>query len=251
MILACVVNSVFLMAFIIVLLFFMGPLDAIPEGAPLPLVYVLYSATGSKQATNTLVALIAILYFVCLFNVFASVSRLIWVFAKDNGLPFSNTFAYVSLLSSVISRADNIQQVHPTLKLPVNALAFVAVIIICLSLIYIGSATAFNALISLQTFALHVSYFFPILFMLIRRLRGPPPPYGSFKLGAFGVPLNVLSLFFLVYVAMWMPFPQMLPVTKDNMNYAGPIFGAVVVGAILDWFINGRKRFQMPVIRYE
>lgn len=38
---------------------------------------------------------------------------------------------------------------------------------------------------------------------------------------------------------------------KDNMNYAGPIFGAVVVGAITDWFINGKKRFQMPVIRYE
>lgn len=43
----------------------------------------------------------------------------------------------------------------------------------------------------------------------------------------------------------------MLPVTGDDMNYAGPVFGAVVVGALLDWFINGRKRFQMPVIWYE
>lgn len=67
----------------------------------------------------------------------------------------------------------------------------------------------------------------------------------------FGIPLNIFSLCFLVYVALWMPFPQGLPVNKDNMNYAGPIFGAVVVGAITDWFINGKKRFQMPVIRYE
>ena len=132
-----------------------------------------------------------------------------------------------------------------------HALALVAVVVVCLSLIYIASAAAFNALVSLQTFALHVSYFLPILFMLMRRIRGPPPPYGSFKLGAFGIPINVFSLCFLIYVTIWMPFPQTLPVTKDNMNYAGPVFGAVVVGALLDWFINGRKRFQMPVIRYE
>ncbi|KAL1612286.1 hypothetical protein SLS60_000510 [Paraconiothyrium brasiliense] len=146
---------------------------------------------------------------------------------------------------------DEIKQVHPILKLPVNALVLVGFIVICLSLIYIASATAYNALISLQTLALHVSYFLPILFMLIRRLRGPTPPYGPFKLGALGVPLNIFSLCFLTYVGLWMPFPQMLPVTKDNMNYAGPVFGAVIVGALLDWFLNGRKRFQMPVARYE
>lgn len=146
---------------------------------------------------------------------------------------------------------DDLTQVHPTLKLPVNALILVGVVVTCLSLIYIASATAFNALISLQTFALHISYFFPILFMLLRKLRGPPPPYGPFKMGAIGVPINIFSLCYLVYVIVWMPFPQMLPVTKDNMNYAGPIFGAVVIGALLDWSITGRKRFQMPVIRYE
>lgn len=85
-----------LIAFIIVLLFFVGPLDQIPSGAPLPLIYVIYNATGSRAATNTLVALIAVIFFFCLFNIFASVSRLVWVFARDNGLPFSNFFSYVS-----------------------------------------------------------------------------------------------------------------------------------------------------------
>ena len=31
------------------------------------------------------------------------------------------------------------------------------------------------------------------------------------------------------------------------MNYAGPVFGAVIVGALLDWMISGRKRFEVPV----
>jgi choline transport protein len=120
-----------------------------------------------------------------------------------------------------------------------------------LSLIYIASATAFNALISLQALALHVSYFFPILFILIRKIRGPTPPYGPFSMGKIGIPINTFALCYIVYVVLWMPFPQILPVTKDNMNYAGPIFGAVVLGALTHWFLRARKTFRMPVIRYE
>ncbi|KAF1954363.1 amino acid transporter [Byssothecium circinans] len=235
-ILACTVNSVMLFVFVIVLLFFIGPLDEEIVTAPLPLIYVIYRATGSKAATNAMVSLVAVIVFFALFNIFASVSRLVWVFARDNGLPFSNFFAYV----------------HPTLKLPVNALLLLSVIVTCLSLIYIASATAFNALISLQALALHVSYFFPILFMLLRKLRGPPPPYGPFKLPrGVGVPVNIFALCYLVYVVLWMPFPQILPVTKDNMNYAGPIFGAVIIGALGHWFLRARKTFKMPVTRYE
>jgi hypothetical protein len=141
--------------------------------------------------------------------------------------------------------------VHPTLKLPVNALLLVGTIVTCLSLIYIASATAFNGLISLQAFGLHISYFFPILFMLLRKLRGPSPPYGPFKMGAIGVPVNIFALCYLVYVVLWMPFPQALPVTGDNMNYSGPIFGAVVLGALAHWFINGKNTFKLPINRYE
>lgn len=87
--------------------------------------------------------------------------------------------------------------------------------------------------------------------MFIRRIRGPEPLHGPFKLGRFGIPVNFFSLCFILYVGMWMPFPQMLPVNKDNMNYAGPILGAVIMGALLDWVLNGRKRFQIPIARYE
>lgn len=99
--------------------------------------------------------------------------------------------------------------------------------------------------------ALHISYVPPIFFMLLRKLRGPPPPFGPFKLGAMGIPLNIFALCYLVFVIIWIPFPQFLPVNKDNMSYAGPIFGAVVLGALGHWFIRGRKTFQMPVTRYE
>lgn len=84
-----------LVIFATVLLFYLGPLDNIVS-TPLPILWVLYEATGSKPTTNALIALMAIIIFFAAFNIFASVSRLVWVFAKDSGLPFSKTFAHVS-----------------------------------------------------------------------------------------------------------------------------------------------------------
>jgi choline transport protein len=137
--------------------------------------------------------------------------------------------------------------VHPKLKLPLNALALVSVISFLLSLIYIGSSTAFNAIISLQALALAVSYLIPILFITIRKLRNHETAYGKFSLGRWGLFINLFSLAYLVFIIIWMPFPQFLPVTGNSMNYAGPLLGAVILGALLDWSINGRKRFQVPV----
>jgi hypothetical protein len=118
-----------------------------------------------------------------------------------------------------------------------------------LSIIYVISSTAFNAIISLQAMALCVSYVPPISFLALRRIRGAAPTPGPFKVGRFGLAVNLFALAYLIFVIIWMPFPQMLPVTGKNMNYAGPLLGAVIVGALLDWLIGGRKRFQVPVAR--
>ncbi|KAF7521559.1 hypothetical protein G7054_g12410 [Neopestalotiopsis clavispora] len=234
-IVACTTNSIMLATFVLVLLFFMGPADDDLTTAPLPLIYVLYNATGSKPATNLLVALVAVVCYCATFNCFASVSRLVWAFARDKGLPFSGFFGYV----------------HPRLRVPTNALLLVGLMVVLLSLIYIGSVTAFNAIISLQTLGVYASYILPISFLLLRKLRGPEPPYGPFKMGAWGVPVNVFALCYLLFIVTWMPFPSVLPISSNNMNYAGPIFGGIVLLALGDWFLNGRKRFQMPVKVYE
>jgi choline transport protein len=83
---------------------------------------------------------------------------------------------------------------------------------------------------------------------LLKKIRGEHISYGPFKLGRYGIPTNVLALTYLIFVVIWMPFPTMLPVTKDNMNYAGPLMGAIIVLALSDWVISGRKRFRVPVM---
>jgi choline transport protein len=97
MIIATISNAIMLFAFVLTLLFTIGDVDRVtntPTGVPLIEVY--YQATGSKAATTFLTLMPIIIFLFALFNVFASVSRLIWAFSKDKGLPFSAFFSKVS-----------------------------------------------------------------------------------------------------------------------------------------------------------
>jgi choline transport protein len=132
------------------------------------------------------------------------------------------------------------------LKIPINALALVSVLSSLLALINIGSTTAFLAILSLATFALYISYTIPILFVLIRKLEGRPPNYGPFKLGRWGIPINAFALVWCIFTIIWLPFPVSLPVTKETMNYAAPVWGGFLVIALVDWFFSGHKRFRIP-----
>ena len=236
MINAVVLNAIMQFLYMMTVLFTIGDVDIVLAD-PLPILQVYYQATGSRAATNFFVSIITVLAMIAFFNCFASTSRLVWAFSRDNGLPFSPTFA----------------KVHPRFKLPVNALILVAVCICLLSLLNIGSSTAFNAIISLVALALYISYFFPILFLCWRRLSTSHPtpiPWGPFRLGWAGPVINVAALCYIVFMLIWMPFPAFLPVDSVNMNYAGPITGAVILCAILDWCVSGRKRFQVPIARF-
>ena len=93
---------------------------------------------------------------------------------------------------------------------------------------------------------LYVSYVIPIIFVLIRKLQGRHPAYGPFSLGRFGIPINIFAIAYGIYIIVFTPLPIGLPVTAENMNYAGPILGFVILLAFVDYFVSGRKRFILP-----
>jgi amino acid transporter len=229
-----VVNGLMQSIYMITVLFTIGDAERVST-SPLPIMEVYYQATGSKAATNLFVFMLIYIIFASFFNVLASVSRLIWAFSRDGGLPRSSTFA----------------KVHPKLRVPVNALCFSALCVCILALINVGSSTAFNAIISLTALGLYLSYFLPILFLLLRRMSSSKPspiPWGPFRLGTTGPFVNAGALCYILFTFMWMPLPTVLPVDRFNMNYAGPILGGIIIGAALDWSWNGKKRFQVPVV---
>ncbi|PVH99996.1 amino acid transporter [Periconia macrospinosa] len=229
MITSVALNALMQFGYGICVMFCLGDYESVAASG-LPLIEIYYQATQSRAGATTLVLMHVIVFVISLFNIFASVSRLVWAFARDNGLPFSKTFTYV----------------HPTLQIPIPALLLVAFICALLALINIGSTVAFTALVSLPTVSLYVSYFIPILLLTLRKLRGMHPKYGPFKLGRWGLPINVFSLVYIVFVLIWIPFPPGRPVTAQTMNYAAPLFIAVVILALVDWVISGKTRFKVP-----
>lgn len=170
-----------------------------------------------------------------LFSTMTSVSRLTWAFARDNGLPFSKFFSHI----------------NSRLQIPLNALLLDTAIAVLILLIAIGSTSAFFAIVSLSTFALYVSYIIPLIFFTIAKLRNQHIPYGPFRFPSKGIGLavNFFALIYAVFVAIFLPFPAYVPVTGANMNYAGPLMAAVIVWAIIHWFVSGRKRWKAPLDR--
>jgi len=68
-------------------------------------------------------------------------------------------------------------------------------------------------------------------------------PRASWCLGAHGVPINVFALLYTGWMMVIFCFPQYLPVTGDNFNYALPILVFVVVLAVLLWFARAKKKW--------
>jgi amino acid transporter len=85
-------------------------------------------------------------------------------------------------------------QIHPKYLAPVNAIYVTALFSFLLSLIYIGSETAFYAITSLMTVALLQCYMFSIGSILWRRIYLPDTiPESSFSLGRWGIPINSVA----------------------------------------------------------
>ena len=133
-------------------------------------------------------------------------------------------------------------------KCPTNATLFTWLCTSLLSLINIGSTTAFNAFLSLATIGFYFSYGIPILMFLMRRFNSERPiQFGPWTLGKLGILCNVLSIAFCIFLVIFLPFPTILPVTAQNMNYAVVVFAGVLIFSLIDWFVRGKKRYTGPI----
>lgn len=234
MIYGTLINGILAFGYLIAILYCMGDyMEALQSPTGYPIITIAYQATGSKAATFVLMAMGMLPGWIALFNGLASVTRLAWAFARDNGLPFSDFFA----------------RVDPRFKIPIRALFLVASCIVVLSFIQVGSSTAFNAILSLSTLGLYISYLIPLWLLVYKRLTSPADiPKGTFSLGKLGLPMNLLAILFATYFVIFLPFPPLLPVTGENMQYAGPVLGFVMLFAIGDWTVRGRHRWEGPTV---
>lgn len=91
------VNGVLGFIMLVTLCFTLGEVDAVLESPTgFPFIQIFYNTTGSLAATNAMTAVLVITLTASTITEVATASRQLWSFARDDGLPFSSFFAYVS-----------------------------------------------------------------------------------------------------------------------------------------------------------
>jgi choline transport protein len=154
--------------------------------SPTPYMTVYMQAVRNRPAAVFFTIWLWLCYVSATTSCYATSGRLVWAFARDNGLPYSSFF----------------RKVHPTLKMPVNATALTAAFAIVIGLIYIGSTTAFNSFLSVSILGLNVTYIVPQTIVAIRGRDKVLPPR-PFALGKYtGLFCNIFSS---LWISMCVP----------------------------------------------
>ncbi|KJZ75285.1 hypothetical protein HIM_05211 [Hirsutella minnesotensis 3608] len=159
-------------------------------------------------------------------SILTSASRLTWSFARDGGIPFGPFFAHV----------DTKWQV------PARALWLQAVLIGLVGLLYLFANTVLQAILSVSTIALTISYAMPIMVLvLVGRDRMPPREFSTGRLGPL---INGVSLVYCAVTTVFFFFPSRPNPSPGDMNYAIAVFGVMLVVALGFWVVQGRVTFM-------
>ncbi|KAJ0414758.1 amino acid/polyamine transporter I [Aspergillus carlsbadensis] len=209
--------------------------DALSDPTGFPFLYVFRNAVSTSGVNGlTAIILIPVIFSNILFN--ASTSRQTFAFARDRGLPFARWIAHV----------------HPRRKIPVNAIALSCAISCLLSLINIGSSTAFHAIISLNVAALMYTYIISISCVLYRKIwHADTLPARRWDLGRWGLLVNVVALGYSCFALFWSLWPGSRHVTVDNFNWSVVIFGGVFLVSLGMYVVKGRREYTGPVVKVQ
>ncbi|KAJ4256772.1 hypothetical protein NW762_008868 [Fusarium torreyae] len=226
MVMAVVMGAISGFIFLVACLFCIQDLDTTldpPSG--FPFIELVQNIVGLKGAA-VLIALFIFNGFGQGVSILTSASRLTWSFARDGGLPYGQYFSYVD----------------PYWQVPGRSLILQGVIINLVGLLYLFSSTVLEAILSVSTIALTISYAIPIA-VLMAVGRGKLPSGGEFGLGRFGPALNTVSIIYTVITTVFFFFPGTPDPVISDMNFAIVVFGIMLVISLGFWVVKGRKSF--------
>ncbi|OAQ98965.1 hypothetical protein LLEC1_00595 [Akanthomyces lecanii] len=221
--------------FLSCILFCVADVDEVIVSPRGPLLELFMQATGNAAGSTCLVMFPLICMLFAVTTIMCTSSRMTWAFARDNGLPYSATFA----------------KVHPKLGLPLNSLLWTSAWIIIFGFILLGSSAAFNAITAASVVALGITYAIPPTINCLR-LRRALPEDRSFKLtGVTGWVLNMVGIFWTILTTVLFLFPPGIPTTASNMNYCIAAFAIMFLVAGATWVVGGSKHYRGPLVALE
>lgn len=161
---AMLINGAVGFIMMITILYCLGDVKSVLDtDTGFPFIQIFANSVRNTAGATVMTVVVLLLTWACAMGITTTASRMVWSFARDNGLPASK------FLSKVSKRT----------RVPVVACLVVTGIAAALTLIYIGSSTAFNDVISLTITGFYGSYFLPSALLLYHRVKGNVLPHGT------------------------------------------------------------------------
>ena len=157
-------------------------------------------------------------------------------------------------------------QVNPRTSIPVPTIVATTIISTLLSLIILGSSTAFNNIVSIAVAGLSASYLLAIGLLLWRRTTGGirHTPLSASQLtntpgfalswgpwympGVLGPAVNLFAIVYVLIILFFSFWPPKLPIDAANMNYTILVTGAVLIFSVTWYYASGRRDYKGSVI---
>jgi choline transport protein len=232
MIWSMVINGALAWIMVITFCFCVGDLAAVlatPTGYPF--IQVFYNSTQSITGATVMASTVIAVWILSNGALIATMSRLLYAFARDDGLPSSDWFSKVS----------------PRWGVPLNAIMGTCVFSTALALINTGSTTALLSIMSLCVNAVLFSYICAIGCILWRRCAKKPLLPSIFSLGKWGLLVNISAEIFLLTLYIVSFFPSYPTADLAAMNWSVVMNGGVLVFSTAYYFFYGRYKYVGPV----
>ncbi|CAI5756387.1 unnamed protein product [Candida verbasci] len=182
-----------------------------------------------KGFAVAMMSLIAFGQFLMAISIMIALSRQVWSFARDDGLP---------LVSNIV------KYVNPKVQVPINATFFSGILGIILGLLVLIGPAGSGALFSLGIASNTMSFLIPIIASMTsgrkRFVNGP------FWLGKYSWIINFVTVCWLSYTIVLCMFPDNVPVTRESMNYTAVINPAVWIISLIYYYVWGYKSYTGP-----
>ncbi|XP_062230863.1 amino-acid permease BAT1 homolog [Phragmites australis] len=183
---------------------------------------------GSGVGGIVCLGIVAAATFLCGTACVTSNSRMGYAFSRDGAMPFSHVWHRV-----------NKQEV------PFNVVWLSVSVAFVMALTSLGSQVAFQAMLSIATIGIYISYGLPIFFRVTTARKSFVP--GPFHLGKYGAAIGWVGVAWVALVTVLFSLPVAYPIEEGNFNYTPVAVGGVLLLSVGAWVLHARFWFEGPV----
>lgn len=246
------INGALGFAMILTVLMRVGDLNAVLEGnAAFPFVVIFHNAVRSRAGAAIMLSIVFTMTTTSNAGMTASVSRIVWAFARDRGVPGWRTLSKISKRTSI----------------PTYAVLVTSIITCLLGLINMGSVAAFNGVLSVAIAGLFGSYLLTTGLLLYRRSTGAiVDDNGSFETsttsdgklqirwgpwkipGVLGIANNIFAFIYLLFVFFFSFWPNFAKVTAQNMNWSPVVTVLIAIFVGVYYYFWAKHTYRGPIV---